>query len=1025
MLYKKNTEHSLSRELFQNPTCEYRGTPFWAWNCKMNMDQLSRQIECFKEMGLGGFHMHSRVGMDVPYLSDEFMALVKSCVEKAEGMDMLAWLYDEDRWPSGAAGGLLTKEKKYRSKALVFTLQDRTDDQPAEQAYETGATYFLAAYDVQLDENGFLGAYSRIGRGDTAKGRKWYAFSVTAADDEWYNGQAYADLLSKETMDRFIEITYDRYKEVVGDRFGKSVPAIFTDEPNFTRRRDAEFSTDENDLRLPWSNRMDEDFKSDKGADVLDTLPELFWMLPDNAISKPKYDFMDFISERFARCFADNCGKWCGENNLMLTGHLLSEETLGSQAKALGEAMRSYRSFQLPGIDMLCDHTEFSTAKQAQSAAHQYGKEGVLSELYGVTNWDFDFRGHKFQGDWQAALGVSVRVHHLSWVSMAGEAKRDYPASISYQSSWFKEYPYIEDHFARVNTALTRGKPVVKVGVIHPIESYWLFTGPNDKTAEVRKEMEDNFENTLKWLLFGQIDFDFIAESLLPDQCKQGANPLQVGEMAYDTVIVPNLLTIRSSTLERLEAFQKQGGKVIFMGACPKCVDAAPGTAAEALYAASTKCQINKASLLQTLEDGRLIDIRFDDGERHDNLIYNLREDNDCKWLFICQGSRRKINDVTHEEDLVIRIKGSFRPELYDTLSGEICEIPYTAKNGVTEIVCTRSLFESILLRLVPASESAIAAKEEDYNVIERIDWKKPVPYTLSEPNVLLLDRAEYSLDGEPFQAEEEILCLDNACRTRLGWPLKGSRMVQPWAIEPEEIKHSITLRMRIHSTFAVKNAKLAIENLESLDLQFNGTTLLPNAEGWFVDESIKTLSLPEIQVGENILEVKVPFGVRTNTEWCYVLGDFNVKLAGCYAELVPAADRLAFSSVTAQGLPFYGANVTYKTGVTVPENKAVRIKVPFYRGALVAVAVDGKRAGRIVYPPYALTLYDLAPGKHTIDFTLFGTRNNCFAALHNANLNETWHGPGAWRTKDDGWCYEYMIKDMGIVTSPVIEILG
>lgn len=53
---------------------------------------------------------------------------------------------------------------------------------------------------------------------------------------------------------------------------------------------------------------------------------------------------------------------------------------------------------------MLCDRREFSTAKQAESAVHQFGREGMTSELYGVTNWDFDFRGHKLQGDWQALL---------------------------------------------------------------------------------------------------------------------------------------------------------------------------------------------------------------------------------------------------------------------------------------------------------------------------------------------------------------------------------------------------------------------------------------------------------------------------------------------------------------------------------------------------------------------------------------------------------------------------------------------
>jgi len=133
----------------------------------------------------------------------------------------------------------------------------------------------------------------------------------------------------------------------------------------------------------------------------------------------------------------------------MLTGHMMSEQSLESQTSALGEAMRSYRSFQLPGIDMLCDYREYTTAKQAQSASNQYGRPGVISELYGVTNWDFDFRGHKLSGDWQAALGVTTRVHHLNWVSMEGEAKRDYPAAIGYQSPWYKEYPMIEDHFGR------------------------------------------------------------------------------------------------------------------------------------------------------------------------------------------------------------------------------------------------------------------------------------------------------------------------------------------------------------------------------------------------------------------------------------------------------------------------------------------------------------------------------------------------------------------------------------------------
>ena len=121
MLYPKNQEITLSKELFQNPTSEYRGTPFWAWNGKLSKEELLRQIHIFKKMGLGGFHMHVRTGMATPYLSDEYMDLIKACVDKAKSEDMLAWLYDEDRWPSGAAGGFVTKEPKFRARQLLIT----------------------------------------------------------------------------------------------------------------------------------------------------------------------------------------------------------------------------------------------------------------------------------------------------------------------------------------------------------------------------------------------------------------------------------------------------------------------------------------------------------------------------------------------------------------------------------------------------------------------------------------------------------------------------------------------------------------------------------------------------------------------------------------------------------------------------------------------------------------------------------------------------------------------------------------
>ena len=46
--------------------------------------------------------------------------------------------------------------------------------------------------------------------------------------------------------------------------------------------------------------------------------------------------------------------------------------------------------------------------------------------------------------------------------------------------------------------------------------------------------------------------------------------------MKYDVVIVPALETMRKTSLERLEAFKKAGGRIIFLGEAPGYIDAVP-----------------------------------------------------------------------------------------------------------------------------------------------------------------------------------------------------------------------------------------------------------------------------------------------------------------------------------------------------------------------------------------------------------------------------------------------------------------
>ena len=1017
MLYKKNNTSNLSDDLFRNPTAEYRGTPFWAWNCKLDLPELERQIDVLKHMGFGGFHMHVRTGMDTEYLSDEYMHMVTACTNKAKAEGMLAWLYDEDRWPSGSAGGLVTKDKRYRERRLIFTPFKKPCGEDIK---------LLACYDVKLNQYGYLCNSKIIDENENADFEKWYAYLALRKEEAWYNNQSYVNTLDKSAMDRFIEITYECYNKYVSKEFDKTIPAIFTDEPQFALKSTLKFATEKAEVVLPWTDDLAESFsKAYVGESLIDGLPELIWERADKIPSKLRYHYHDHVCERFVNAFADNCGAWCHKHGLALTGHMMEEPTLKSQTAALGEAMRSYRSFDLPGIDMLCARFEYTTAKQAQSAVHQFGKEGMMSELYGVTNWDFDFRDYKLHGDWQAALGGTVRVPHLSWVSMAGEAKRDYPPSINYQSPWWKKYSFIENHYARLNTALTRGKPIVNVGIIHPVESYWLHWGPSEQTALVRNRMDDNFINITDWLLFGSIDFDFISESLLPQLVNEN-NPFCVGKMKYDAIIVPECETLRSTTLDFLEEYSKNGGRLIFAGKPPVLENAVKSSRGSLLAKSCTRISFNKSAVLEALEDIRNIEIRNQTGMLTNNLFYQLRQDGDRRWLFIAHAKEPYNKDVSSYQDIKISVSGKWTAKVYNTLNGDIFDVENISISNNKTVISYRIYdYDSLLLLLESKKGNdrifALKRSECDYEI------RKPIlndymDYTLSEPNVLVLDRADYSLDGGVWFEKEEILRLDDACRQKLGWASRKEAVVQPWTIEEKPIEHFLRLRFNVLSETECDDIHLAIEDLEKCEISWNEISVPSVADGWYTDKSIKTVKLTKLLKGMNILEVKIPFGERTNTEWAYLLGNFGVRVSGKTTCIIPAPKKITFGSIISQGFPFYGGNIVYHIPFK-SDGGELCIRSSQYRGSLQTANIDGSKEQQMIFPPYTVNIPDISAGEHILNLKLYGNRYNAFGPLHLTDRKEKWIGPEAWRSEDEKWSYEYVLKDIGVLTSPEIAV--
>ncbi len=1035
MLYPAN-RLPFSEALFQNPTSEYRGTPFWAWNCKMDEQNIEQTLDALKVMGLGGAHLHCRTGLDVPYLSDRFFELIRHSTEYAKKLGMLTWLYDEDRWPSGFGGGFVTEGDAFRARFLLFAPYDvDARQQIGEQhltshagAVRSGKHQLLARYAVALDDNGYLAAYHVLKDGESANQaeHEWFAYLEVSGGNPWFNNQAYVDTLNKKAMDKFVEITHEAYLKAVGDEFGKCIPSMFTDEPQFSRKEALRFAGERSEVTLPFTDDLEETFRNTYGQSLIEHVPELFWDLPDGKVSTARYQYHDHVAERFAQAFADNVGTWCDKHGIALTGHMMEEQTLLSQTAALGDAMRSLRACGIPGIDMLCDRVELSTAKQAQSVAHQYGREGMLSELYGVTDWDFDFRGHKRQGDWQAALGVTVRVHHLTWTSMAGEAKRDYPACIGPQSPWYRSYPYIENYFARVNTLLTRGKPLVKVGVVHPVESYWLRWGPGEQTGAARDAMQQRFEHLNEWLIHGLIDFDFIAESLLPTQNKATeAAVLQVGEMGYEAVVVPGCETIRSTTLDALEAFAARGGQVVFLGSIPHLVDAAPSVRAQKLAGKCACVPYEQTALLDALAPQRLIEARGASGYHAPNLAHQFRADGDARHLFLCHVNPPHNDDIPTHDDLTIRLQGEWAVTMMDAMTGEIRPLEAETKPGQTILRHRLYDHDSLLVTLSPVATQIASSA----SVVKVDRPTKPAslpinaPVTLEEPNVLLLDMPESRFDGGDWRPAEEILRVDNQFRKALGYPMRSEAFAQPWTRPVEgQAEHALDLRFRFRSELAVSNAQLALEDAADATITLNGAQQNAAPDGTYVDRSIQTVSIGPIVAGENELLVTLPYSPRRNVEAMYLLGNFSVRVVGREAVLHPPVTLMAFSDAVPQGLPFYGGNYTYHLDVDAQEGRML-VRAPKFRCPAMKISVDGEEKGLIALAPYELLIEGLKPGMHKLDITVFGNRVNTFGTVHNCDEHENWVGPNAWRSSGDRWSYEYQLRRTGLLKAPEVLV--
>lgn len=1013
---------------FKKPGASWRGKPFWSWNGMLAEKELLRQAAAFKEMGFGGYFMHSRCGLQTEYLGEDWFRLTNAVADAGEKAGMESWLYDEDRWPSGSAGGKVTEDETLRAKSLVLFEADT-------ERFEWSPD-ILCAFSATIAPDGISMRDCRM----LAIGER--PQPCAAAPDGWkqkaiwfrvisdkpnsnFNGNTYIDTMNPKAVQRFIDLTHEQYASRCGNRLGSSIPGIFTDEPH---RGAYMGQLEENDGvrsdRVFYTDDLFPEFLARYGYDLLPRLPEIFYRLNGEIMSKVRIDFVDIGCNLFTERFGKAIYDWCNAHGLDFTGHVLHEDSLVNQTVPNGSLMRFYEYESVPGIDILGSKNHcWWAAKQCSSICRQLGKQRMLSELYGCSGWEFTFRSHKTIGDWQALLGVNLRCPHLSWYTMEGECKRDYPASISVQSAWWRDYDYVETYFARLGFLLAQGTPVCNLLVLEPIESVWgishigwaswIFNRPGDKVLE---GIEAAYEETFRLLAGARIDFDYGEEQLMArhgsvSKDEQGAL-LRIGKAKYRTVLITGALTVRSSTLAMLRRFLRAGGRVVLAGDPPEYVDGVRSNAcAELKSLGAVVCKSGK--MLDALKPSCAAPITADAGNK---VFAQVRRDGDryiSVWL--------NTDDKNASGNFTVRaaLPKGYRAEYWRLETGEKFTMPFSRDGKAMLVPCALDAAGSMAIVFTKDTDKLPvygAALPKECGSITKDEFA----YELNEPNVCVLDYARCRFgDDADFGPLKEVLKLDASIRDRLGLEHRGGEMLQPWfaATQPQPSYGSLTLEYPFRvDEIPEGDVFVATEHPELFHVSVNGVPLSAgDPDDFWVDASFIKLPIPSgtLKAGENRVTLTGDFRRSSNIEAVYLLGAFGVRAKAGASALIKPPATLGLDDCAERGLPFYGGEIT----LVIPPEKylkqirsdadRVTVRVPDFSGALVRVG-DGSSAAIIAWEPYTADITKLVRAKKPLHVTLVNTRRNTFGPLHIYPTRRDAYGPGEFMTEGDGWTDDY-----------------
>ncbi len=1027
---------------------EFRGAPFWSWNDDLDPSELRRQIRSMRDAGMGGHFMHARIGLITPYLSEEYIECHRACIEESKALGMKAWLYDEDKWPSGIAGGIVpAKSEDHRIKLLKVT--------EVQGGSNINTSNFIAAFHLSEDKK-----YDTASIDEIISASQDSTFAVFCVEVG-----SYVDLLDPETVRQFIATTHEVFKKSFKSEFGKTIPGIFTDEPNYNNT----FRSD----TLPWSNRFETEFQERRGYDIASNLISLVYERGD--YKKIRYDFWRTALELYVEAFSKQIFDWCEKEGIALTGHQLCEDDLVVQTWVIGAAMPHYEWMQIPGIDHLCRQiADPVRVKQCSSVAHQFGNRRVLSEMFGCSGWNMSFEDQKWIAEWQYVLGVNLMCQHLSLYSLRGCRKRDYPPSVFYQQPWWPEYRMFEDHFARLARALTLGKHVADILLIHPIESAWCVYNPKDHSAA--RAINDEFVKVTETLCSLQLDHDYGDESIMVRYARISDYKVAIGQAEYSLIILPPMLTIRKSTLNLLKEWIGRGGKVLVVGRYPEMLEGIESKEPENVLRKQllvendfdSICRALKTLIEPTIKVKPVAGSRNEDGFAKKVYVHQ-RDCGEKQLFFLCNIDREQ------SYDLEVHIKGKGAVFNWNLDNGDISPLYCRAEPEWTIALVKLYPAGSSLLCFEPGAPS-YASKPPIPREQHQVPMGKVWDIMTKDPNSLTMDYCRYRIaDGEWSDLTPTI------------W-LEG---ILSDIVEPTPISLIFSFETDFSET-KDRHIQLVLETPEKYEIYVNGHKMTYKDNGWWCDISFKTLDIePYVVTGENIIElrctyignegraklrdaleiekllakmgtndydeIQLPFSGEVadkirlynelkhglELESCYLIGDFGVfKLDNGHFVLRDMPNRAEVGDLVNQGFAFFRGKIIYSKTCDIETGENKRIFLSLQKmGAIVAkVKVNGEYAGRIAWQPLELDITDFVKnGSNLIELELFNSCRNLLGPHHHVAGELLAVGPDSFggecgyigkagrdpeRDKAvlSSWTHEYSFVETGLTMEPVIR---